>query len=362
MRKLIVETPINELSFGNVSVNILRELIKRNTNLSLFEIGNPNLTSFDKISNETRSSISNASKFKYYNLDKDSPSLKLWHIEGAEKRLTNRQYLLTFYELDSPTFVEKKILNCQEKVFLSNPDAVEIFKNEGLDNVVYVPLGFDTDFYEINEDIVQDKIHFVLMGKFEKRKRTKEIIQLWLKKYGNDKKYLLSCCITNPFLKDGELNSILSNLVEGKHYNNINFLPFLRTNTEVNQLINSADIDLTGLSGAEGWNLPAFNSTALGKWSIVNNHTGHKAWATKDNCILVQPKEKIEAYDNVFFAKGNLFNQGNINTFDDDEVIAAMEQGVKYYQDGVTNKKGKELQDKFTYSNTVNKILEEIYE
>ena len=41
--------------------------------------------------------------------------------------------------------------------------------------------------------------------------------------------------------------------------------------SKVNILINNIDIDLSGLSNGEGWNLPAFNATALGKWSIVSN-------------------------------------------------------------------------------------------
>ena len=38
--KLLVNAPINALSFGNVSVNILKELYKKNIDLCLFPIGN----------------------------------------------------------------------------------------------------------------------------------------------------------------------------------------------------------------------------------------------------------------------------------------------------------------------------------
>ena len=74
---------------------------------------------------------------------------------------------------------------------------------------------------------------------------------------------------------------IASDELGGKTYKNINFLPHLKTNSEMNELYNSIDINLSGLSGAEGWNLPAFNSTCLGKWSIVLNATSHKDWATE---------------------------------------------------------------------------------
>lgn len=100
------------------------------------------------------------------------------------------------------------------------------------------------------------------MGKFEKRKHTEKIIKLWLSKYGNNNKYQLTVCVTNPFFKQEEMSAVIHNTLEGKRYSNVNFLPYLKTNSEVNELLNSIDIDLTGLSGAEGWNLPAFNATA----------------------------------------------------------------------------------------------------
>jgi len=38
------------------------------------------------------------------------------------------------------------------------------------------------------------------------------------------------------------MTALLTQLVDGKQYSNINFLPHLKTNTEVNHLLNSADI------------------------------------------------------------------------------------------------------------------------
>ena len=115
---------------------------------------------------------------------------------------------------------------------------------------------------------------------------------MWISKYGNNNKYQLSICVTNPFFKPEEMNAVLSNCFQGKRYTNINILPYLQKNSEVNDLINSLDIDLTGLSGAEGWNLPAFNATCLGKWSIVLNETSHKDWSNENNCISVPSSKK----------------------------------------------------------------------
>ena len=79
------------------------------------------------------------------------------------------------------------------------------------------------------------------MGKFEKRKHTQKIIQTWLKKYGNNTKYQLTCCVTNPFFQPDQMQGLLQSTLEGKSYNNINFLPKLAKNDEVNELLNSID-------------------------------------------------------------------------------------------------------------------------
>ena len=55
----------------------------------------------------------------------------------------------------------------------------------GLSNVTYVPLGFDTDFHLTNRSYLPEKIHFGLMGKFENRKNSSRIIKTWLKLFGN---------------------------------------------------------------------------------------------------------------------------------------------------------------------------------
>ena len=357
---LIFDAPINNLSFGNVAINLLRELYKKKAKLSIFPKTESDFTAFDKVNEDFKGWVTNATTYKYHNLDPDLPSLNLWHLNGSEKRISRRQYLLTFYELGSPTFVEKKLVEMQDKVFLSNPEAIEAFQKLGCENVKFIPMGFDPDFHVIKSDkkLVEGKTHFVLMGKFEKRKHTKEIIQTWIEKYGNNNKYLLSCCVVNPFIKHEQMNALLSDTLDGKHYSNVNFLPHLKTNSEVNHLLNSADIDLTGLSGAEGWNLPSFNATALGKWSIVSNHTAHKAWATENNSILLKPNEKEPAADGLFFAETGDFNQGEIYKFDKDQAAAAMEEAEK--KTGQVNTEGLKLQTKFTYENTLNLILKEI--
>ena len=71
---LIADIPINNLSFGNVGVNILRELYTRNSTVSLFPRGTADLRSFNKLPDDFKSRIERSTNDKQKNLDKDLPT------------------------------------------------------------------------------------------------------------------------------------------------------------------------------------------------------------------------------------------------------------------------------------------------
>ncbi len=346
---LIVEAPLNSLSFGNVSYNFLRELYKAGIDIALFTIGGPDLSAFQP-SQEFIAWLQKAVSVRFEALSKNIPVLKLWHLNGSDSLRGRNQTLVTFYECNNPTTVERNIAKLQSKVLFSSSYASSQF--EGSDTF---KLGFDEDFKVTGKKYLQDRIHFGLCGKFEKRKHTEKIIKTWLKKYGNNNKYLLSCCITNPFFKPEDMQKVVANLLEGKYYSNINFIPWLKTNAEMNEFLNAIDIDLTGMSGGEGWNLPSFNSTCLGKWSLVLNATAHKEWANSDNCILVEPNGEQPAEDGVFFKNNTEFNQGTFFTFDEDNLISSME--VAENKVGQINTCGTLLGQTFTYKLALQEIL-----
>lgn len=356
MKELIFQAPINSLSFGNVSYNILREAYKNNLNVSFFPVGQDlEFSAFDKTDSEFKAWVISSYKDRLTGLSKDTPSIKLWHINGAESGIGQNKNLYSFYETSEPTDEELSIVSLQSKAIFSSSYASSKFPNS-----YYCPLGFDEDFHKTSKKYLTGKTHFGLMGKYEKRKHTSRIIKLWAEKYGNDSSYQLTCCINNPFMKDQDVMSLINNALDGKKYKNINLLPRLKTNSEVNEYLNSIDIDLSGLSGAEGWNLPSFNSTCLGKWSIVLNATSHKDWATSENSILVEPADTEPCYDGVFFKEGSEFNQGYIYTFSDSSFDEATDLAVS--KCASENKSGLKLSETFTYSKTLKKLIDIINE
>ena len=359
--KLIIHAPTNSLSLGNVSYNILRELFKRKIQCAIFprqvDLGAYNVPLDFK--NWLEFSINN--RFTKYN--KNIPELAIWHISNSEAKHGNRQYLFTFHETSSPTNEEINIVNQQEHTFFSSNWSVDNFKTYGANNVSFVPLGFDEDFSIINGAGNDKIIHWGLIGsKFEGRKNTELTIKTWIKKYGSNPKHMLSLAVTNPFFNKQahgfDTNDILNQIFAGNKPFNVNILPYLKTNIEMNQTYNSLDIDLTGLSSSEGFNLPAFNCTALGKWSAVTNFSAHKDWATDKNSILIEPKSMRPVYDGKFFVEGQPFNQGSISQITENQIIEAMEKVEPLAK--TINIEGLKLQKEFTYSKTVDKILEKI--
>tara|TARA_R110002012_G_scaffold32739_2_gene96306 strand:+ start:1346 stop:2428 length:1083 start_codon:yes stop_codon:yes gene_type:complete len=357
--KLLLELPLNNLSFGNVSINLLQEFHKRDLEVGVFPTGDVNVGSFD-LSDDFKKYIEDAVNKRFDFLSKDVPALKLWHLNGSENRKNKNQFLYTFYECNEPTAIEKTIAASQEKTIFSSTYARDHFASKGLTNCEAVPLGLDPSIKSTGKEYMKDCVHFGLMGKYENRKHTQKIIQTWLKKYGNNNKYLLTCCITNPFFKPEQMQGLINQTLQGEHYNNINFLPHLATNKEVNEYLNSIDIDLGGLSGGEGWNLPSFNATCLGKWSIVLNSTSHKDWANDDNSILVEPSGDMPVSDGVFFSPNQPFNQGTFYTWTEDEAIAAMEKAES--KAGQINTEGVKMGDNMTYGKTVDSLLSLVFQ
>lgn len=357
--QVVAEVPVNNLSFGNVGINILRQFWRRKIDLIWYPCsGQMDFNAFDKLDKDFFKYLEKSQQTANSKVDKNTPGFKLWHLNGSQCRITKKQLLYTFYELDQPTKEEINLCNLQDKTIFSSKYSLDKFSKH-CDNVSSAPIGFDEDFEQTERRYLSEGVvHFGLMGKFEKRKHTEKIIKLWLEKYANKNEYQLSLLVTNPFFKPDEMESIFRNVFNGVKYKNVNIIGHLAQNSQVNEFLNAIDIDLTGLSGAEGWNLPSFNATALGKWSIVLNATAHKEWANSKNSILVEPNGTEPCYDGKFFVEGQPFNQGNIYTWDRDIVSQAIDEAVSKV--GQVNTEGLKLQKDFSYEKTADRLITEL--
>ena len=111
---------------------------------------------------------------------RNTPTFKLWHINGSLESYSNNQVLLSFYELDQPTQEELNIVKNNSKVLFTSQETADCFKNYGADNVDVVNLGFDSsNFHRIDKRYFSDnRITFNIVGKFEKENTIKSNILL----------------------------------------------------------------------------------------------------------------------------------------------------------------------------------------
>lgn len=356
MKQLIVEAPLSQLSFGQCTYNLLRELSKTDIEVGYFPIGNTDLSCFEP-KKEFVDWLQAAINRRYELLKRDVPSVRLWHLSGSDNLRTPNQTLLTFYECSEPTQYEKTIASLQKKTLFSSVYAAEKFRDCG--NASNFACGFDQDLHITGKKYLEGKVSWTLCGKWENRKATKNIIQAWVKKYGNNSKHSLNLLVTNPFFSPEDNQRVLADALGNQRFWNVNNLPPLKTNKEVCELLNATDIDLSGLSFGEGWGLPSFNATALGKWSIVNNHTSHKDWATAENSILVEPDGEMPVYDGVFFKEDSPVNHGVFYTLSEEKMIASMERAEQKI--GQPNTAGLMLQKTHSWKNSLDHILEQVY-
>jgi len=359
---LSLNLPINSVSFGQTSVLLLRELVKNNKDLLIFPIGNNiDLNSQVGLEKDFLDTIQKSVSNSLSNHKRSNKIFKLWHLNGSLESFSEKQTLLSFYELDSPTKFEINIVKNNHKVLLSSSFAIDIFKSYGCKNLEFIPLAFDKYNFSRKEKryFSDDRIVFNIVGKLEKRKHHKKLIQAWLKKYGNNKRYYLQCAVANPFIQPEQQNALLASILEGKQYFNISFINHMPQNASYNEYLNSGDI-VIGMSGGEGWGLPEFHSVCIGKHAIILNAHAYKEWANNDNSIMVEPNGKIEAYDNLFFSKGAPFNQGSIFDFNSDDFLNACDLAIEKVRLNKVNKNGLELQTKFSselfYKNILNHI------
>lgn len=353
------DAPFNPTSIGQTSYNIYKQLAKNN-DICLFPQGDSIDLGCFNVKDEEKQSIQRNSHFSEANYDRNNPSVSIWHIRGSEKAIGARQNLLTFHETDFLTKYEINRLSQLSKIFVSSKYTKEIFDFylNGAANVIYCPLAFDSDsFGKIDKDTQEGVITFGLRGKLEKRKHTLKVMAAWAKTFGGDPRYRLDCSIHNFFMGDEQLREIHRSMPDQTMPWNINILPFLPTNDLYNRCLNQADIDLTGMSGCEGFNLPLFQSLCLGKQAVVLNAHVHKDFCNSDNSILVEPSGMIEADDGKFFVKGQPINQGRWFDFYEKDLIDAMvfaaEKGL------VNNDEGEKLKD-WTFEKTAQIIKDNI--
>lgn len=349
--------PVNKVSFGQCSINILLEFYKLGLQPSIFPIGPVDYSGFHTLPDEFKAwleaNINKANK----SYRRSTPVFKLWHLQESLQSYGEKQVLLTFHECDEITPIEDNIIKNNNRVLVTSKYTKGIFESLGASNIDAVPLGFDSTSFRILDKKFHPAsiVQFGLVGKLEFRKKHLEVLKAWTKKYGNNREYVLNCAVFNPFIKPEDQERIIFQALDGKRYWNVNFNPFMDRNDAYNDFLNSNDV-VIGMSSGEGWGLPEFQSVALGKHAVILNATGYKEWATPENAVLVNPSGKAPMADGLFFHKGHDYNQGSGFTWTEEDFGTALETAVQRVKSSKVNTEGLKLQE-WTWDKTADSIL-----
>lgn len=353
---MFFDLPINSVSFGQTSWNILQSLKKKGLGSGVFPYNEQvDLSSFKDDTEFTEWLVSKI-KDAPSSFSREEKVFKLWHIRGSIPSYSKHgNDLLTFHETDSLTDVEVNVLKAQRRVIVTSKYTQGVFAAHGIQSD-YHPLGFDSFHFEETQVPRPDGVEmtFGLFGKLEKRKHTIKTMIAWAKAFGGDKRYRLNCSIGNVHLDLREQAALISASFGGRIPWNINLLPITPKNSDYNKVLNSVDVVL-GTSGCEGFNLPLFQCMALGKGAIVLNEHVHKDYCNDKNSVLIPSNgEMIDADDGKFFIKGLPYNQGKWYDWDESIFIDALKSVAEAGK--TDNVEGRKLAG-WSYDSLVDTIL-----
>ena len=356
--KFALNLPLGSVSFGQVSVSLLREMHKRKLSPNLFPIGGTlDLSPYENVDPEFAGWIQECVSRAHLEHNRKIPIFKLWHLHDSFSSYSDHQFLLSFYELDSPTPMELNYAKNSAKILFSSEYTRDLFKSFGLTNVDYLPLAFDArSFFKKDKVYFPNRITFNICGKFEKRKHHLKAIREWINLFGGNPQFSLQCATYNPFFNEEQNAQVEHQILGGNKVPNVSFLKFMPTDAQYNDYLNSADV-VIGASGGEGWGLPEFQSCAIGKHAVILNCNGYKSWANPSNSTLFEPSSKVSSLDGIFFKGDQPYNQGNIFDFSTESYHNALKESVKKVSVNRLNEAGLALQQEFSVEKFCDRVL-----
>lgn len=345
-------TPINFLSYGYCGINILKELSKQ-TDVSLFPIG-PVQVDEENIG-YVKLGIENAKTW-----DRDCASVKLFHQNMLDLHpLSNRYIGFPIFELDNFNKVELHHLKKQDHLFVASNWAKSVLEFLGINNVSVVNLGVDSSvFYPEQRKVNREKIIFLNIGKWEKRKGHDILAQAFYEVFkGIDNVELWMMPHNNFITKDQEkkwIDYYRSNLGD-----KVIFIPNLQTQDQIRDIINMSDIGVFPYR-AEGFCLPLLEMLACGKQVIATNYSAPTDYLNDSNSTMINPGGLEIACDDVFFNGQGLWAELDkvyYNVFC--EALWAHYDYAKKTEYNL-NKGGVLTAEAFSWKNTASKIIQEV--
>lgn len=349
-KKLNLNCAIGKTGYGITSLNILKNLLNLDIDISLFAIGGNQV----EINSEKEKEILNNVLRNAQSFDSNAPCLKIWHQFDLASRIgSGHYYSFPFFEIDKLKPIEKVHLNSCDGIFVASKWGKKILEQNEITKPVYVaPLAVDLDIFKIPVKIKVDNTYrFFHIGKWEHRKGHDFLINAFNAAFSDQDDVELWLLPHNMFLKPEEEKVWLDMVRSSKLANKIKIFGRLPTQYHLAEYIFHGDCGVY-LSRAEGWNNSILESMALNKAIIATDYSAHTEYCNKDNSYLVDITETEVANDGKWFhGEGSWAKLGQSQL---DQTVDLMR--FVYSNNIRTNPAGLETAQRFTWNNTASII------
>ena len=359
--KLNLNAPIGYTGYGIAALNVLKELEKSGVETALWKIGDQRQLQVD--SQDDADIVKKCLDRKGF-FDYNAPCLKIWHqFELAEHVGRGPYFAWPFFELDRLKPEEQNHIKVPDKVFVTSQWGKEVVE-QYRDNVKVVPLGVDTEIFNPSLKGNKSRNAFVVLnaGKWEKRKGHDFIVGVFNAAFTKDDNVELWMLPHNTFLTDPQTAEWTQLYMDAPLGDRTWILPRQTSHKMLAKMLACADLGFFPSRG-EGWNLELLEMMALGKTVIATNYSAHTEFCDGENAILIEIDKKEEAQDGKwFFGQGAWASLGEAQF---EAAVTALRESYKKWRespDRLFNGAGVATAERFSWKNSVDKLVENIYE
>lgn len=336
--------PINNLSYGIVTQNILNKMVDKRTVL-LSVIGQQQIL--------TKNIYDSTENFNNINPPIDTSSVKIFHQFDLAHHIGKGKHIgFPFFELDEFTDREIKHLSLQDVVLVASQWAKEIVDSHIKTQCEVVPLGVDTSVFYPDPKHSNSCI-FLNIGKMEYRKGKDVLLKACERVFKDKADCMLWMMAENPFVDCSYDKKEFVNKLGHK----VAFLPKVEGSKQVAEIINRANYGIYP-TRSEGWGMPILESLACGLEIAATNYSAPTEYLTEENSYMIPIREKEVAFDGVFF-DGSIGRWAKLDEQYEDDLVEVMEYMYFKWKKGENkiNKRGVETARNYTWEKTAEGIL-----
>lgn len=295
------------------------------------------------------------------NFHHDAPCVKLWHQHDMTG-FTGKGPSIGFpiFELNKFSDLEKHNLAYPDHLLVTSQWAKDIILqniDRSEETVHIVPLGVDINLFQPSTFVDDGVTRFINFGKWEIRKGHDILIEAFKRAFTPADNVELLMFTHNFFLQPHQTQEWMNFYVQNPMGSKVRFGNRLETQEQVYNVMREMDCGVFP-ARAEGWNLELLEMMACGKPVITTNVTAHTEFCTSDNAKLIELQNMESAFDGVFFR-----GQGDWYKIEDDHIdqLASHMKTVhnlKQNNELQQNRTGIDTANKFTWSNSAQKLVE----